>query len=249
MNLDTLVKRIAQAVPRIDRTTTATRVSQRTGRTYLQGAKSLNEPQFVREVATWWATNFPAELPHFCTEHLEFAYPEASRATCDLMICKPGREATEFAWAVEIKHIALVGDNGKNNDYGLQKLLSPYLKDRSLVHDAQRLRKTTIAPRRAVVMYGFDYDATAIERARTICAALGLNDEIAANLSRVLKSVDPVTLTYRLDALIEIADASLMRLGLVRGTAITSRFGDANRHPCGGEGIVAGWEVVPEPLD
>jgi hypothetical protein len=59
--------------------------------------------------------------------------------------------------------------------------------------------------------------------------------------------VDPATLTYRLDDLVEIADASLARLGLVSGPAITSRFRDANRHPCGGEGIIAGWEVVPEP--
>ena len=246
MNLETLVTRLAQAVPQIDRTTTAIRASQRTGRKYLQGAKSLSEPQFVREAAMWWAQHFPNELPHFCAEHLEYAYPEATRATCDLMICKPGGLATDFGWAVEIKHIALVGDNGKNNDYGLQKLLSPYLKDRSLVHDAQRLRKTNIASRRAVVMYGFDYDATAIERARATCASLGLDDEIAVNLTRVLRSVDPVTLTYRLDDLVDIADASLARLGLVSGPAITSRFRDANRHPCGGEGIIAGWEVAPE---
>jgi hypothetical protein len=247
MNLDLLVARLSEAVPHIDRTTTVTRASQRTGRTYLQGAKSLNEPQFVREAATWWANNYADELPYFCAEHLEYAYPEAARATCDLMICKPDGAAADFDWALEIKHIALVGDNGKNNDYGLQKLLSPYLKDRSLVHDAHRLRRTNIAPRRAVVMYGFDYDADAIERARTTCAGLGLDDEIAANLSRVLKSVDPVTLTYRLDDLIAIADASLMRLGLINAPAITSRFNNANRHPCGGEGIVAGWEVLPEP--
>jgi hypothetical protein len=101
MNLETLVTRLAQAVPQIDRTTTAIRASQRTGRKYLQGAKSLSEPQFVREAAMWWAQHFPNELPHFCAEHLEYAYPEAARATCDLMICKPAERVNDFETPAE----------------------------------------------------------------------------------------------------------------------------------------------------
>ena len=244
MDLETIVCRIAEAVPHVDGSTTSQRSSRRTGQAYLQGAKSLNEPQFVKEVAHWWSQTYPAELPTFSNRHLEVIYPDAIRSNCDLVICDPQAGATDYEWAVEIKLIALVGDNGKNNDYGLQKLLSPYLKDRSLIHDAQRLRVTSLGSRRAVVMYGFDYDASAVERARIACQRLGLDDQIATNLRRVLRSVDPETFEFRLDALVEIADAYLRRLGLVSEPLQMHRFTGADRHPCGGEGLVAGWEIT-----
>jgi hypothetical protein len=243
MDLSHVVNRIAEAVPQIDQLTTVQRASRRTGRAYLQGAKSLNEPQFVHEVAHWWAHAYPTELPHFTASHLEYEYPNSTRNTCDLMICRPGGNPEDFEWALEFKYIALVGDNGKNNDYGLQKLLSPYLKDRSLIHDAHRLSTSGLANHSAVIMYGFDYGAAAIQRAEAACATLALDEDIPSNLRSVLRSVDPEHLEYRLDALVEIADASLRRLGLTTAPYAASRFSGANRHPCGGEGLIVGWKI------
>ena len=117
------------------------------------------------------------------------------------------------------------------------------------MHDARRLMGTRISRRRAVVMYGFDYDSKSIEQAFNTCRRLGLTEIVAKNLRAVVRRVDPDGMRYRLDDLVEIADAALRRLGLVSSEISLRRFQGANRHPCGGDGLVAGWEIdAAEPI-
>jgi hypothetical protein len=53
-------------------------------------------------------------------------YP-IGRQKCDLCIGVP----PSWEWAVEIKMLRLMGDNGKPNDNMLRHILSPYPNDRS----------------------------------------------------------------------------------------------------------------------
>ena len=77
----------------------------------------------------------------------------AGRQKCNLCI----GEATEWDWAVEIKMLRLMGDNGKPNDNMLMHILSPYPGDRSALTDCVKLLESGLSGRKAVVIYGFDY--------------------------------------------------------------------------------------------
>jgi hypothetical protein len=77
------------------------------------------------------------------------------------------------------------GDNGKPDDMATKDLFSPFDSDRSAVTDCAKLAGSTIAPNRAILIYGFDdpahpldvmvaaFEALASTRARlgTRCAA------------------------------------------------------------------------------
>ncbi len=66
--------------------------------------------------------------------HTGLAYPEMKRQKCDLCI---GTERP-WDWAVEIKMLRLLGDNGKPNDNILMHILSPYSRHRSALTDCAK---------------------------------------------------------------------------------------------------------------
>lgn len=79
-------------------------------------------------------------------------YPEASRQKCDLCLGRPGL----WEWAVEVKMLRILGDNGKANDNILMHIFSPYPAHRSALTDCSKLASTSLATRRAVLIYGYD---------------------------------------------------------------------------------------------
>jgi hypothetical protein len=116
----------------------------------------MSEPKFVEELAAWWEKNHLADFPTMNSIGTEVPYKGIPRAKCDLVLSTDS-SIDNPEWAIEVKHIALVGNNGKNNDFGVAKILSPYLKDRSLIHDILRLRDFGIGRHKAVVGYCFEY--------------------------------------------------------------------------------------------
>jgi hypothetical protein len=62
-------------------------------------------------------------------------YPNSLRQKCDLLISPSGGRS----WAVEVKMLRLMGDNGKPNDNMLTHILSPYPSHRSALTDCQKL--------------------------------------------------------------------------------------------------------------
>ncbi len=81
-------------------------------------------------------------------------YPEAPRQKCDLCLGRPG----EWEWAVEVKMLRILGDNGKANDNILMHIFSPYPAHRSALTDCSKLASTSLARRRAVLIYGYHAD-------------------------------------------------------------------------------------------
>ena len=86
-------------------------------------------------------------------------YPERQRQRCDLVIGDPAE------WAVEVKMLRLLGDNGKLNDNMLIHVLSPYSAHRSALTDVTKLRTSTFSCHLAILIYGFDYEDWPIEAA------------------------------------------------------------------------------------
>ena len=76
-------------------------------------------------------------------------YPGAKQ-TCELIFGDP----TE--WAVEVKMWRPNGDNGKPDDTAIKDIVSLFAVDRGALSDCVKLAKSSIVPRRAILIYGFD---------------------------------------------------------------------------------------------
>lgn len=75
-------------------------------------------------------------------------YPGPGRVRrCDVVVA---------GWAVEVKMLRIMGDNGKPNDNMLMHILSPYEQHRSAVTDCRKLAETSLGPRKAVLIFGYE---------------------------------------------------------------------------------------------
>lgn len=235
VDLREVVQRYAEGLAAIDDAANVERANPRTGEFYLPGVKSLAEEQVVKALNEWWSATHPADFVPGGEGRTGVKYPDLPRAKCD-HVFSTDEDLALPEWAVEVKNIVLVGNNGKRNDFAVTKVLSPFLKDRSLLHDAVRLRAYPLARRHAVVGYSFGYDVESCERALRMHPS---HAEAIRQIS-VLCRDNGGDLTIR--PLLDFADGILLMRGLVQGTRTEVHF-DAWRHPCGGKGVVFGWEV------
>jgi hypothetical protein len=81
-------------------------------------------------------------------------YPGLSRQKCDLCL----GSSPDWSWAIEVKMLRLLGDNGKDNDNMLMHILSPYPQHRSALTDCRKLAVSTIRGKRAIMIYGYDQE-------------------------------------------------------------------------------------------
>ena len=263
VELNEIVERIASLIPLIDSTSEIQNRNRRTKRPYVKGVATLFEPQFTKEVVKYWPIEYDGELSFIDDE---FPYPD-SRETCDMVITDAKKESDfgQFEWAIEMKYLRLVGNNGNNNDYVMQKAISPFLKDRSLVHDIEKLKHATFSTRKAVIFYGFDYDEDSVEHANRMCEKIAesignsefyvenpeelekfLNDDLIPtprNLGRVISSVSKHGDSYSLDSVTGVIDAFLRINRISSGEPVVANFSGLERHPCGRFGRVVGWEI------
>ena len=92
---------------------------------------------------------------------LNVPYGDGTGQACDLCL----GESPDWEWAIEIKMLRLMGDNGKPNDNMLMHILSPYSEHRSAVTDCRKLADSELGHRKAVLIYGYDYDEWPMEPA------------------------------------------------------------------------------------
>lgn len=242
VELQQIVERYAEAIRLVDGANQATPgVNARTGAVYRNGFKSLSEQAAVEAIDDAWEVLHPNERQTHATS---VRYPGLrSTAKCDHVLTTDGQTG-EDEWGMEVKRLQFVGDNGKRNDYAVGKVLSPYLKDRGLIHDALRLREHGFTRRVGVIAYSFDYDGPAVdeaERRHTSSASRAITREVR----RVLHANGG---HLRTRPLIEFADAIMGLRGLTTGPRAQIAF-EAWRHPAGGRGTIFGWEVRRPQLE
>ncbi len=242
VDVNLIASRFIEALKFVD-THTTTVTHSRQGTPYLQGIQSMNERDTVREVVEYWKNNFPYDFvpPKTClTEH---PYPESKAKKADILFeslaIESSNEIDPEKWAVEAKRFQFVGDNGKNNDFGVAKMFSPYLKDHSLAHDAKRLAESSVAERKTVLVYGFEYDRRVIKQAMRQHPT-----EIARirEIERVCRNNNPENPSINFDLLIDRVVPNLQEVVTVVD------FADFSaewlwRHPCGGRVRVLAWEI------
>jgi hypothetical protein len=144
-----LIEDIAAAIKRIDERGPQAG-NARTGALYQPGIGPHPETQAVNLIVSELAELSPSRYGNRL--HVGVPYPIGGQK-CDLCIGAP----PSWEWAVEIKMLRLMGDNGKPNDNMLMHILSPYPNDRSALRDCRKLIESGLPGRKAVVIYGFDY--------------------------------------------------------------------------------------------
>jgi hypothetical protein len=236
VDLQQIVERYAEAIERVDATVqTSSANTTRTGEVYQVGFKSMNEEPALEAIDQAWEILHPGER---WVHRLGVRYPNLpSTAKVDHVITTDGPGHDRDEWGIEVKRLQFVGDNGKRGDYETTKVLSPYLKDRGMLHDAVRLRQHGFTRRIAIVGYSFDYDSATLSEAKARHSSVQAVATIK-EIERVVRINGPL----RIRPLMEFADAILGLRGFSAGPRAQAEF-EAWRHPAGGQGVVFGWEV------
>lgn len=253
MELEHIVKRFNEGLVHVDTytnfvTTGNRRRNRQTqqlepGVVFLQGVKTMKEPQFVSELVEWWKANYPNDFAPIDSISTGVPYPEPGfRGACDLILSSDGQPLDSPEWAIEVKHVSFCGDNGIRNDFAVQKMLSPYQKDRSLIHDIKRLQRTRLARRKAVLGYCFNYNFQRLTKMEQ------LHQQYLDRISNIRTSVcavnDPVNGEININETVQFANEIFTFQNLVT-KLVMEDFYDANRHPCGGDGTIFAWEIAP----
>jgi hypothetical protein len=234
VDLQTIVDRYAEAIADVDARIETAGVNTRTGVIYQPGFKTLNEEPAVDALDDAWERLYPGERTH---HEMKVRYPDLPATAKIDHVLSTDHAGGEHEWGIEVKRLQFVGDNGKRNDYATAKVLSPYLKDRGMLHDALRLREYGFTRRIAVIGYSFDYDNATIAEARR----RHTSREARAVLHQIQAIID-TNGPLRTRPLMEFADAILGLRGFTTGPRAQADF-EAWRHPAGGHGVVFGWEI------
>ncbi|MDO7868176.1 hypothetical protein [Nocardioides jiangxiensis] len=236
MELQDIVNRYAEAAEYIDLETDVERANPRTGEVYHVSFKSLAETKAVDAIDAMWALLHPGELITPADERVGVKYPKVARAKCDHVFTVDATDDGSAEWGLEVKKIEFIGNNGGANDFGVGKMLSPYLKDRGLLHDAARLRQYGFTKRVGVIGYAFGYDEASCDEALT------LHPEAATTIAAMKVVVRRNGGTLYPRPLIEFTDAILGLRGYSKGPRVETAF-TAFRSPTGGHGVFFGWEI------
>jgi hypothetical protein len=147
LDLQSIATAFADAMKSIDHEAPVW-TSDRTGKAYQPGIGPHPETETVKLVAGRLASDQPSI---YGTYELGRRYPSAPRQKCDWTFGSP------LSWAVEVKMLRLMGDNGKPNDNMLMHILSPYPAHRSALTDIDKLATSGFNCRMAILIYGYDY--------------------------------------------------------------------------------------------
>ena len=238
MDLKHILNRFSEGLLYVDEHSTIEN-SSRNGIKYLPGLTTIYEPQCADELMKWWVNKYPEDFYSPYEVYVNHSYPDHPGNKCDILFTSDASNSGKPEWAIELKKIAFLGDNGKNNDYGPSKLISPFLKDRSVAHDVVKLKEADISRKKAVIGYGFNYSE------ETLKIALDKHPKYSDRIKTALKIVTAGgTLNNKLELapLLEIADFIVSKLGFVK-PLITLDFVGAWRHPLGGNGTIFAWEL------
>jgi hypothetical protein len=206
---------------------------------YHPGVANMYETTLRNHLLDWWKSEKPFDLLNNSRIEKEHKYPDDPTKSCDLVLSGSKWEnQDDWEWAIEIKRIQFIGDNGNNNDFGVGKLLSPYRKDRSLANDIIKLQQSPIARKKGVIAYVFNYSFETCDQAKTLHPE---ESKVISALRDVCKLNDPINGIIDAKDLIDVVEFSLKQSG-IELKSVVKTF-EAWTSPTGGKGVLFGWEV------
>jgi hypothetical protein len=229
MELHELADDILAVIPEMDQD-----AATHKGTKYIPALGTIGEDGFRQAAVRQLALRWPEKYRDL---HQEACYRDIPRGRCDLAL----GQAAAPEWAIELKKVSLVGDNGKNNDFAPSKAVSPYPIHRSSVLDAQRLHKNRVAKRGAVLMLGFDLDAQVLQECRQHCESHGLGQDRTKALASVLKSNGG---TYGIGPMFRLFEMLSRMLDYDLGLRVEREFSGLITHPIFRRGRFAIWEIL-----
>lgn len=150
INIGTLVADFARAIARVDAHRPIA-LNQRSKEPYQPGIGPHTESATITLVMNDLRASVPGQYSSFDTG---VSYPNIKRQKCDLCL----GTAPDWDWAVEVKLLRFLGDNGQPNDNMLMHILSPYPEHRSALTDCTKLLGSGLPGRKGILIYGFDSD-------------------------------------------------------------------------------------------
>ena len=253
MELREIAQNVATSLMQVDSKTNTQRASRTGSGKYIPCIGTIWEVDFTREVISQWATTNSSDFTNFSQKWFEVPYPKG-KGKCDLVLSgngfKPEFGLAAYEWAIENKYVRFIGDNGKNNDYGVTKVVSPYRKDRSSVLDAERLMQFHTAEKKAILMYGFEFDSNSHRLGLEWCERNDKNGGETKNQLRVknmkgiLDKADPKTHEMSMKDLIPLFEAAAKTKGIKLGPCIQEEFSGLSRHPLYHKGRILAWQVL-----
>ena len=187
VELDEIIRDFAKCIEYVDaRAPQAKNV--RSKRPYQPGIGPHTEAQTVKLVTTEMMKRFPSKYDRLISVNVP--YPDKPRQRCDFCIGLQG----EWEWAIEVKMLRILGDNGKPNDNILMHILSPYPAHRSAVTDCLKLSSSSLGKRKAILIYGYEAEKypldLAIDAFETIASAyVKLGSRIIAGFSGLIHPI------------------------------------------------------------
>jgi hypothetical protein len=163
-DLAEVVQQFARSLKRVDQRGPVAK-NARSGERFQPGIGPHTESQTVAMVIA----DAGATQTGFGAHTFDEPYPAIARARCDLCV---GTGPT-WDWCIEVKMLRMMGDNGKPNDNMLMHILSPYPSHRSALTDIDKLARSGFQGRKAVLIYGYDYDQFPMEPAVAAFELLG----------------------------------------------------------------------------
>ena len=127
-------------------------VNRRSKKPFRPGIGPHSEPDTIELVGLELKSLRPAAYGE--RWHTGVPYGNGTRTECDVCL---GRSPS-WDWAIEVKMLRLLGDNGKVDDSALKRILSPYPAHRSALTDVGKLLSSNLGRRRAVLVFGYDHE-------------------------------------------------------------------------------------------
>lgn len=220
--------------------------------TYLPGVGSGYESDFRDELVDWWNDEYSDSFLR-----PEQKYPEKSRAgstvRCDICLFETNqsnlRNSEVYDWAIELKFVRNIGDNGGVNNFSLGKVVSPFLAERSSAHDCRdKLADSAISRRKAVIIYGFEFDGGSVQNCKDWLEAhpeliLEHQKGRANNLENTLHTNTDEG-EWAWNSIIPIFEVTCKTMGVNLGTCIIDEFDGLTRHPMYRKVKFMAWEVL-----
>jgi hypothetical protein len=148
ITLPDIVKEFAQGLKKAD-----SQQPKPKYRNYEEGIGPFPEPKAIALIIQQLPFNVQTNV----------VYPDPGiRQKCDICIVS---NANHYDWAIEVKLLRFLGDNGKPNDNMLTHILSPYPQHKSALNDCVRLARSSFGAKKAILIYGFEHDAWPLEPA------------------------------------------------------------------------------------